>query len=313
MDLFLKTQSNSSQEVALFIQNIKKNLDSPIESLALYLQILYIWIVVFDTNIFRKTEKIKMNQNHIPQQGPQGNTPPLQSAPQNNGPGPAPQGGYQQNSQPQDGYQNNGFNGQNGMQQNGQQAGNETQAPLVNVVSYSFSGNHLLELSLVFQRQNKPAKKHYYCFIKLLPAGKNGNERTYISDKHITMKISLDRILEFANALRAYANGRGEYMGQFTTFTDTSIAGGTSENTNAGKKSVSVFYAEQNGPNGRVKDYTKIMVKVAKDSENYTMPVSAYLAGSIATIAEKISTEGLHLEFERQKQLSRDRLNAAKG
>jgi len=194
-----------------------------------------------------------------------------------------------------------GFQGHSQMQGRGNRQGQGLQAKANNVCSYSFPGNHLLEVSLIHQVPNNEMKKHFFCFVKLLPGGKNGNNRTFISDKHITMKLSLDRTLEIAKALRAFASGFGDRLGPFTTFTDTSKAGETSENSNSGQKSLSLFMTppknNQSGP--------KVMLTMKLNSENYTFPMTPYFASSVADIVEKIAMQGLDLEMQRQRDSAR--------
>lgn len=200
------------------------------------------------------------------------------------------------------GYTSNqgGFRGQNQPASGHRQHGHRPAGQLRNVLSYSFSGNHLVEISLAYEPQTSPQKKHFFCFVKLLPGGKNGNERTYISDQHITLKLSLDKVLELAKALRAFSAGHGVHFGPYTTFTDTSKAGATSENTNAGKKSLRVSYAPDDG-----KKEPKIMLSFALDKSHHSFPMTPYSAGSMADIVEQIAKEGLTLEFERMKECAR--------
>jgi hypothetical protein len=200
-----------------------------------------------------------------------------------------------------------GTGGSNGFQGQAPYPGNDggagVQARAVNVLSYSFSGNHLFEVSLVHQQQNEPRKKQFFCFFKLLPGGQAGGNRTYISDKHITMKLSLDRALEIAKAMRAIAGGAGERLGPFSTFTDTSKAGVQGENTHVGKKSISIFWApaKGQGPN----DGPKVMIRIKMDSQDYTFPATPYYAGSMADIIEKVAQEGISMELDRQKAVAR--------
>lgn len=200
------------------------------------------------------------------------------------------QGGFQGQNQPAAGYR--------------QQQTQRPSGQLRNVLSYSFTGNHLVEVSLVYEPQTSPQKKHFFGFVKLLPGGKNGNERTYISDNHITLKLSLDKVLELAKALRAFSSGHGVHFGPYTTFTDTSKAGATGENTNAGKKSLRISYAPDDG-----KKEPKIMLSFALDRSHHSFPMTPYYAGSMADIIEQIAKEGLTLEFERLKECARPNNN----
>lgn len=192
------------------------------------------------------------------------------------------------------GYDSQGFQGQDTMAQSSPRRGVLPKAR--NVISFPFAGNHLVEISLMYQQQNDGRKRHYFCFFKLLPAGKNG--ATYRSADHITMKLSLDRALEVGKALRAIATGAGDRLGSFITFTDTSKAGTTSEKTNAGKKSLSCFMVEgQKGP--------KVMLSIALGKDKYSFPMTPYYAGSMADIIEKVALQGVDLEFERQRAINR--------
>jgi len=205
------------------------------------------------------------------------------------------------------GYTNNqgGFQGQNQPASGHRQQRPSPTGQLRNVLSYSFSGNHLVEVSLVYERQSSPQKKHFFGFVKLLPGGKNGNERTYISDNHITLKLSLDKVLELAKALRAFSGGLGPRFGPYTTFTDTSKAGATGEGTNAGKKSIRISNPPVPGGQQGSVDMTKIMLSFSLDNNALHFPMSPYYAGSMADIFEHVAKEGLSLEFERMKECAR--------
>lgn len=194
-----------------------------------------------------------------------------------------------------------GFSGQNEMPRGAAPSCVHKKAS--SVLSYPFKGNHLLEVALMHQVQNHAWKHQFFCFIKLLPGGKNGQDRTYITDKHITMKLSLDRTLEFAKALRAYASGSGERLGPFTTFTDTSKAGVQGDESSAGKKSVSIFYPSDRQT--QTPNMQKIMITVKRGQDNYTFSATPYFAGSMADIFERVALEGIDMEMERQKKLAR--------
>ena len=199
------------------------------------------------------------------------------------------QQGYDQNEQ--------GFQGGSQVPQNV-----AAQMKAHNVLQYSFSGSHLLEVALMFQRQQHAWKKHYFAFIKLLPGGKAGAGRTYIPDQHITMKLGMDKVMELSKAIRAFSNGFGPRFGPFSTFTDTSKASQTNENTNAGQKSLTLFHPKVQG--GQL-DLQKIMLMMSLGERRFSFPMTPYYAGSMADIIEKIASRGVDLELDRLQAIGR--------
>ena len=188
--------------------------------------------------------------------------------------------------------------------------GTKGRSRMRNVVSYSFSSSSLLEVSLMYEPQTNELKRPFFCFLKLLPGGKNQKtgERTYIPDKNITLKIALDRILEFAKALRVHAAGQHVNFGPYTMYTDTSKAAFTSENSKVGNKQLLLSYIpgnrDQSGAyvrGGEPKVMLTLSLKAeGKDPEKVSFPMTPYMASAVADVCEKIANKGCDLEIDRQ-------------
>jgi len=176
---------------------------------------------------------------------------------------------------------------------------------LVNIVSYSFKGNHLVEASLVREGAARTENQQkwgqpLFVFLKLLPGGKGGGgERTYISDKQVTMKLALHQLLELADALREYSFQRGAAFGRaFRIFTDSSKA--NIESARGGTKSVSVYEANAKG------DGIKLMLNFSLkpggggQGENHSFSMTTAQARAMAQVFTRIAQEGLDLEIKRQ-------------
>lgn len=219
--------------------------------------------------------------------------------------------------------QGQNFQGQQGnpqprqQQTQNQQTGLRPPSNLHNLVSYSWSGTSLLEVSLVYEPQDHERKRPYFCFLKLLPGGKNQatGERTYIPDNQICLKLAIDKVQEFAKALKAHAMGHHAAFGPYSNFTDTSKAARTSENTKAGTKSLYMMYdAGQRNPNGdfiRGKEpkvlLTASITPKGQQKRTISYPMTPYMAAAISDTCEMIAHKGCELEMDRQIKCSRQK------
>jgi len=92
---------------------------------------------------------------------------------------------------------------------------NQSAAP-VRIIEYGFATNHLLTISLVRKAPDKEYKSPYFAFFSGAPAGKNGNDKTYLRDQEhsVNFKLDLPRLNAVRFALIAYANGTGQNIGK---------------------------------------------------------------------------------------------------
>ena len=98
---------------------------------------------------------------------------------------------------------------------------NQQQSQLENISSYSFPGNHLLMLSLVRQPSDN-YKKEYFFFITCAPGETGQNGRTFNFQNKFTMKMEIDKLLSFKNALSMFCTGREALIGNFSLMADSS-------------------------------------------------------------------------------------------
>lgn len=102
---------------------------------------------------------------------------------------------------------------------------------LINVSSLNFSGNSLLQFQIVYQKKEKEYKSPFFMFINIVPAGKNGTNKTYITEQKISFRFEYAKALELGYALRVHGSGNGERFGAHTFFADPSKANCIGENT----------------------------------------------------------------------------------
>lgn len=250
-----------------------------------------------------------------------------QPGPQNSYQGQQPQNtGYASQNQPQGGYnrspQSNqqSTRGNGGQPQYSQQQGQQAQTPTGRAMNgqqsmerggfppvtvhlaKSWNGASLLEIQIVSQPptgKNAHLKSPYFAWITIKPGGKNQKtgERTYIGDNAITMKISFDKLLEIATAIRVCAAGRGGKgtdFGDFTSYTDTSKA--RTSNREGGAKTLSLKkYDAQGG-----KPANLMMGLSRKGGKLISYSFSLYEAPGMAKVIEMLAEKGLELDFSRQ-------------
>lgn len=106
---------------------------------------------------------------------------------------------------------------------------------LTQISNYAFTGNHLLQISLMKnEATDKDYKREYFSFVTLAPGEKtNTGGRTFNFDNRITLKVDLEKLLAFGYALEMYAKGQGNIAGTFQIFTDAtkSAYGGSNATT----------------------------------------------------------------------------------
>lgn len=106
---------------------------------------------------------------------------------------------------------------------------------LTQISNYAFTGNHLLQISLMKnETTDKDYKREFFAFVTLAPGEKlqNGG-RTFNFDNRITLKVDLEKLLALGYALEMYAKGQGNIAGTFQIFTDAtkSAYGGSNATT----------------------------------------------------------------------------------
>ncbi len=131
------------------------------------------------------------------------------------------------------------------------------QSSLQHISAFNFTGNSLLQVSLVYQKKEANYHSDFFFFITLVPAGKNGKDKTYIMDKKVSYKFEYAKVMELAYALRAHATGNGGHFGNHVFFVDTSKAANVGENTEVRKgKRLSLTTSPNKKQNAHNNQYT---------------------------------------------------------
>jgi hypothetical protein len=97
------------------------------------------------------------------------------------------------------------------------------QSKLENVFSYSFPGNHLMQVSIVKQQVEQSYKKEHFCFITIAPGTQSPQGgRSFDFNNRITMKVEGHQVLALSHAVRAYVRGQEAMVGHFSIYVDSS-------------------------------------------------------------------------------------------
>lgn len=135
------------------------------------------------------------------------------------------------------------------------------QSNLENISSYSFPGNHLLQISLVRQPLEEGSyKRAHFFFVTLAPGEQTQTGRTFNFQNRINMKVEGHKMAAFAAALKIAAAGQDQQYGKFTIYVDSSksqfgsggggksmmLQSGTNQKTN--ERSVALFFKAGQGP-----------------------------------------------------------------
>lgn len=114
------------------------------------------------------------------------------------------------------------LNGQNNAYEPGR---SNPQGGITHILEEHFASNHLLTISLVHQIRNRDYKKPFFAFLKGAPAGKNGNNKTYLSDRDssINFKLELHQLSALGKAFELYGLGSGSRVApKYTIWADPS-------------------------------------------------------------------------------------------
>jgi len=166
---------------------------------------------------------------------------------------------------------------------------------LENIFTYSFPGNHLLQISLVRQETEKSYKKENFFFITLAPGETSQQDgvRTFNFNNRFTMKVECDRLMSLGHAIRSYANDLIDRSGKFSIFTDSSKSQYSQLN---GTTTKTIFLNRNIDKNGNPEIYLTFKIGQNKGLAFKTTP-SASLA--IADVISFMTKKCLELEFNR--------------
>ena len=169
------------------------------------------------------------------------------------------------------------------------------QSKLENVFSYSFPGNHLLQISIVKQTSTdaKDYKKQHFCFISLAPGQQTQSGRTFDFKSRVTMKVDMDKIMALGHAVRNYAFGREAVIGKYGIYVDSSKSAFT-QGQGTGKSLGLQRGVDQKSQQPVITLFFKVGTA---NAHAFSMNVANALA--FADICEFIGKQCLELEFKR--------------
>ncbi len=163
---------------------------------------------------------------------------------------------------------------------------------LENICNYSFPGNHLVQFSLVKQDVEQSYKKKYFFFITCAPGEQGQNGRTFNFQNRITMKVEIDKALGLSHAIRGYANGRDQLIGQYGLYVD-----GSKSSFNQGGGSKMVFINKGQDNKGNV--VISLTFKQGQ-AQGFGYGMNIPNAVAMADVIEMMCKKGLELEFSRK-------------
>jgi ribA/ribD-fused uncharacterized protein len=171
---------------------------------------------------------------------------------------------------------------------------------LKTIFTYSFPGNHLLEFSLVREKKDAYFQKSHFFFVKLCPGAKsnqNAGGRTFITDNHVTMKLSITDIFSLSFAFRSIMNNQVQ---PFSLCTDTAKSSAQESREAGGFKSLMLKTSKNEKAGGSVVNLYISKKNLAKKDEArpFCYMTSPFTAFSIAQVLNFMGQKALELEYD---------------
>ena len=174
---------------------------------------------------------------------------------------------------------------------------------LVRVHSYSFPSTSLMYVDIMFDRELPDYKPGYFVFLNAAPgeaAPGSASGRTFVLDKHMTMKVSPFKVAALAYAVRCYAAGTPSKVGgRFVMYTDSSKSSHV-ETEGAGKKSIMLAYGQGQEQSGNRDTVPPVQIRF-KSGQDTPIVISLSPAEAMA-VAQDLNdavTRCRELEFQR--------------
>ena len=169
-----------------------------------------------------------------------------------------------------------------------------------NVTSKSFKSNVLFQISLVEEMEPKTGyEEKYFLFYSMMPKGTVDGVEKYVKSGAINMKVTLDKSLAFAYAVK-YASIRNK-LGTFSIFTDSTKSDHT-DSTGIKKQCSVNNYSNKRTINGKEEEIPQVAITMtASGAQKLSHPMHPEEGLAVSRIIEMITEEGLKLEIESKK------------
>lgn len=162
---------------------------------------------------------------------------------------------------------------------------------LVQISNYTFTGSHLLQLSLMYNKntEDKNYKREYFVFLTLIPGEKANtlSGRNFNFSNRITLKVELEKLLALGYALEDMAKGTN-IIKNFQIYTDAT------KSQYGGNTSKAVYLKEITSKDGE--KVIGIGFRLGQNPPNQ-FNVSPAMALAIADICKVIAKLGIEKEL----------------
>ena len=178
----------------------------------------------------------------------------------------------------------------------------QKQSTTRNVMSKSFKSNVLFQISLMEEMSPKSSyEEKYFLFFSMMPKGTENGVEKYVRSGSVSMKVTLEKALAFAYALKY--KSIGNKIGEFSIFTDSTKSDYAGASGGVKKQCTVNRYSSKRNIGGKEEEIPQVSVTInaTGGGSKLSHPMHPEEGLAIARIIEMIIEDGIKLELDYRK------------